>query len=260
MAWSSKNRAVRSRTAPGAGPSRWPNRGPAACGLRSIFSSRCPEKAPRKRRRPTFRCPSSGPAAWPISRAWSPSKAAPTATSRYRPRSAKSTSASWPRPTINLAAACWEPTAPERRPARFGCECAASRVRFTRGDRRTGRIALDRFGERRSQSVAHFLLRAKALALEVRLPTDSTLWSVQLDGRPCLPQRAAGSLLIPLPPAAGTVLRDLQLVYETPIAGLGGVGRLELEAPALFLRGPERRQACPSRWPTCFGTSARPPE
>ena len=54
----------------------------------------------------------------------------------------------------------------------------------------------------RSQTVARFHLRAKALLIEVQLPTGSTLWSAYLDSQPTLPQREAGSLLIALPAAA----------------------------------------------------------
>ncbi len=89
----------------------------------------------------------------------------------------------------------------------------------------------------RSQTVARFRLRAKALLIEVQLPQDSTLWSAFLDAQPTLPQREAGSLLIALPATADARVRDLQLVYETPIDPLAGVGNLDLAAPKLLLRG-----------------------
>jgi hypothetical protein len=89
----------------------------------------------------------------------------------------------------------------------------------------------------RSQTVARFHLRAKALMVEVQLPKDSKLWSAFLDTQPTLPQREADSLLVALPATPDARLRDLQLVYETPIDALGGVGNLDLTAPKLLLRG-----------------------
>ncbi len=88
----------------------------------------------------------------------------------------------------------------------------------------------------RSQTAARFQMRAKALLIEVRLPENSTLWSAYLDGEPTLPQRESGSLLIGMPATAETRSRTLQIVYETPVAPLGMIGRLDLVAPKLFLR------------------------
>jgi hypothetical protein len=87
-----------------------------------------------------------------------------------------------------------------------------------------------------SQTAARFQLRAKAQLVEVRLPENSTLWSVHLDGQPVLPQREPNSLLIGIPATSAAVGRNLQLVYETPVAELGLAGGLALTAPRLLLR------------------------
>ena len=88
----------------------------------------------------------------------------------------------------------------------------------------------------RSQTVARFQLRSKALLVEVQLPKGSQLWSAYLDGKPSQPQREADSLLIELPATAEPRERNLQLVYETPINALGMASNFELAAPKLLLR------------------------
>jgi len=86
-----------------------------------------------------------------------------------------------------------------------------------------------------AQTAARFLLRTKALFLEVRLPKDSTLWSAALDGTPIKPQREAESMLLNLPAAAAGAVRDLRVVYETPVAGMAFWKGLDVPAPRLFL-------------------------
>jgi hypothetical protein len=49
------------------------------------------------------------------------------------------------------------------------------------------------------QSVARYDLLTKATLLEIRLPADSTLWTVYLDGAPTKPVRDKDSLLVSLP-------------------------------------------------------------
>jgi hypothetical protein len=88
----------------------------------------------------------------------------------------------------------------------------------------------------RSQTVARFQLRSKALLIEVQLPKGSELWSAYLDGNPTQPQREADSLLVELPATADARQRNLQLVYETPINTLGMASNFELAAPKLLLR------------------------
>lgn len=89
---------------------------------------------------------------------------------------------------------------------------------------------------RQSQTAARFLMRTKALLVEVQLPENSQLWSAYLDGQPTLPQREQDRLLISLPAQPETHLRDLQLVYETPISSWALTGKVDVAAPKLFLR------------------------
>ncbi len=87
-----------------------------------------------------------------------------------------------------------------------------------------------------SQSAARFHLRTKAQFVEVQLPDGSSFWSAYLDGRPTKPQRGGDSILISMPAEREEKLRNLQIVYETPIRNLGMWGGLELTAAKLFLR------------------------
>ena len=90
--------------------------------------------------------------------------------------------------------------------------------------------------EKVSQTAARFHLRTKAQFVEVALPSGSTIWSVVLDDKPSKPQHVDQRLLVSLPPTSEATLRNLQLVYETPIAALGMRGSIELEGPRLWLR------------------------
>ncbi len=87
-----------------------------------------------------------------------------------------------------------------------------------------------------SQTAARFLLRTKASFMEVRLPAESVVWSVLLDDKPSKPQRVEQRLLISLPPAPDATVRDLRIVYETPVSSLGMRGTITLDAPRLQLR------------------------
>jgi hypothetical protein len=84
-----------------------------------------------------------------------------------------------------------------------------------------------------AQSAARFLLKTKALFLEVQLPQGSTLWSATLDSKPAKPQREGDRLLVSLPSGADAAVHDLQVVYETPARGLGLWTRQDLFAPRL---------------------------
>jgi hypothetical protein len=86
-----------------------------------------------------------------------------------------------------------------------------------------------------SQTSAGWQLRAKLPFLEVELPPDSTLWSAELDGKPLQPQQHGRRLLLSLPADAGETLRDLRIVYETPVARVRSLGRIELSAPRLAI-------------------------
>jgi len=104
----------------------------------------------------------------------------------------------------------------------------------------------------RIQTAARFLLRTKALFLEIRLPAGSRLWAATLDGRPIKPQREGESLLVSLPAgaddapgkAAGeAAARDLTVVYEGSVAELGLWSSPEATAPRLLLHGGRKEEA-----------------
>jgi hypothetical protein len=91
-----------------------------------------------------------------------------------------------------------------------------------------------------AQTAARFLLRTKALFLEVKLPPGSSLWSATLDSKPTKPQREGDSLLVSLPAGAEGTLHNFQLVYETSIDRLGLWGGVGVLAPRLALHaGPQ---------------------
>ncbi|MEE9603139.1 MAG: hypothetical protein V3V75_07530, partial [Thermoguttaceae bacterium] len=101
------------------------------------------------------------------------------------------------------------------------------------------RAELDTYlsAEGRSQTEARFRLRTKALFLEVELPTDSKLWSAEVDGKPIKPQREDNRLLVSLPAAKGNAPRDLHFVYQTPLRAVAFSGKVDVPAPKLLLRG-----------------------
>ncbi len=87
-----------------------------------------------------------------------------------------------------------------------------------------------------SQSAARFHLRTKAAFLQIELPADSILWSAELDGMPAKPQREGGHLLLSVPAKTANDLRDLQIVYETPVENAAFWSDLNVYAPRLLLR------------------------
>ncbi|MBN1911459.1 MAG: hypothetical protein JW818_17080 [Pirellulales bacterium] len=87
-----------------------------------------------------------------------------------------------------------------------------------------------------AQTEVHFQLRTKAQFLEVQLPSKATLWSVWLDKTPVKPQEEGGHVLVSLPVAPDTTIRDLQIVYATPAASIGLTGQVAVAAPKLLLR------------------------
>jgi hypothetical protein len=103
-----------------------------------------------------------------------------------------------------------------------------------------------------AQTAARFLLRTKALFLEIRLPKGSRLWAATLDGRAIKPQREGESLLVNLPAGAEdgaakaadeSTVRDLTVVYEGAVAGMGLWSGLETTAPRLLLHGGRKEEA-----------------
>ena len=87
-----------------------------------------------------------------------------------------------------------------------------------------------------TQTAARFQLRTKAPFLEIGLPANSTLWSATVGEQPAAPQRDGDRLLISLSTGELNDLRDLKLVYETPVAAWSRWGEISTEAPKLFLR------------------------
>ena len=88
----------------------------------------------------------------------------------------------------------------------------------------------------KAQTAARFQLVTKQQPfLRVELPEDATLWSVQLDGQPAKPQLQNDALLISLIGNKTGKLRDLQLVFESPARPFTLVGKVQTQAPSLWL-------------------------
>ena len=85
----------------------------------------------------------------------------------------------------------------------------------------------------KSQSAMRFLVRSQAQFVEVRLPEGSVLWSVSVDGEPTKPRREDDSILISLP-SRGNSIRDVQVVYESPMEPFSFWEKVKLDAPRLF--------------------------
>ena len=94
-----------------------------------------------------------------------------------------------------------------------------------------------------AQTAARFRLKTKSLFLDVRLPTDSTLWSTTLDGQPVKPRREGDRLLLNLPAGEASQVRDLRIVYQTPVTGLAFWKSTHVLAPRLFLHAGEGAEA-----------------
>ncbi len=91
-------------------------------------------------------------------------------------------------------------------------------------------------GNGKAQTAARFQLVTKQQPfMRVELPEDATLWSVRLDGQPAKPQLQDGTLLISLIGNKTGKLRDLQLVFESPASDFSLVGKVEAQAPTLWL-------------------------
>ncbi|MDX1945917.1 MAG: hypothetical protein SFU86_11010 [Pirellulaceae bacterium] len=89
----------------------------------------------------------------------------------------------------------------------------------------------------RSQSLATYDLLTKATLLEVRLPPESTLWTIMVADQPTKPQREGDSLLLSLAAQNALAVRSLRIVYETkPRGALGLAGEVAASAPVLLVR------------------------
>lgn len=88
----------------------------------------------------------------------------------------------------------------------------------------------------KAQSAARFQMVTKQQPfLRIKLPPESTLWSVRLDGKTAKPQRQNDALLISLIGNEQGKLRDLQLVFESPASSFNLIGNITAEAPTLWL-------------------------
>ena len=94
-----------------------------------------------------------------------------------------------------------------------------------------------------SQTAARYLLWTQAAFLEVRLPERSVLWSAQLDGRPVAPQQDGDRLLLDLPASVVGAMRDLQIIYQTPVASVVVLNQVAADAPTLWLSSSRDAQA-----------------
>jgi hypothetical protein len=88
----------------------------------------------------------------------------------------------------------------------------------------------------RAITAARFTLRTKSSFLELGMPEQAKLWSAMLNQSPLAPQREGERLLLSLPMVAAATLRDVQLVYESPVEPLSFRGTVAAQAPRLWLR------------------------
>ena len=86
-----------------------------------------------------------------------------------------------------------------------------------------------------SHNSALFVMRTKALFMEIHLPPKATLWGVMIDGKPAKPQHDGKNLLLDIQNATirSTSLRRLHVVYQAPIGQAGMFGDVNLTAPSL---------------------------
>ena len=87
------------------------------------------------------------------------------------------------------------------------------------------------------QTAALLRVRARTAYVEVVLPPNSTLWAAELDDQPAKPQQEGQHLLLSLHGEEARAVRAVRLVYETPIAAVGGWGEIAVLAPKLLLPG-----------------------
>ncbi|MEZ6136513.1 MAG: hypothetical protein R3C53_16580 [Pirellulaceae bacterium] len=95
------------------------------------------------------------------------------------------------------------------------------------------------------QTAVRYELKTKADYLEVRLPTDAVLWSVNLDRTPALPYRIAtqdsieqttNDVVVAVPANTQLETRNLQIVFETRGDNLALRQEIDIQAPELFER------------------------
>lgn len=86
------------------------------------------------------------------------------------------------------------------------------------------------------QTAGRYLLRTKSPFLEVELPEDAELWAIQVDNLPAKPQRDKGKVLVSLRGTGQGNLRDIQVVYQSPISTFSLSSTISTRAPQLYLR------------------------
>ncbi len=86
------------------------------------------------------------------------------------------------------------------------------------------------------QTAARFMLRTKAVYLEIGLPESARLWSIMVDGQPSLPENHNNHIVFSLPASTNMETRNVQIVYEQPISSLGLRGDVQIAGPTLWQR------------------------
>jgi len=88
----------------------------------------------------------------------------------------------------------------------------------------------------RGWTAVRYSLRTKDLFLEVALPNEAKLWSARYDGKPIKPQREGESLLVSLGAAGENAVRQLDIVYDSPVDPVRVLNNIEIPSPTLLLR------------------------
>ncbi|MHB8970989.1 MAG: hypothetical protein ACYC3X_11240 [Pirellulaceae bacterium] len=96
-----------------------------------------------------------------------------------------------------------------------------------------------------SQSAARYLLQTKLPFLAIRFPADAELWSVSLNDKPIKPRRRGDQIVLSLQAEEAGIRRDLQVVYQAPVAGVSWVGQIRMQAPQLWLMQDEQDAGLP---------------
>lgn len=85
-----------------------------------------------------------------------------------------------------------------------------------------------------SQTVARYQLRTKSSYLQLALPEGSRLWAILVDNYPVRPQKRGERILVSLASQATAQLRDLRIVYSTPVNKVSFSGTIGAVAPTLY--------------------------
>ncbi len=96
-----------------------------------------------------------------------------------------------------------------------------------------------------SQSSARYLLQTKVPFLAIALPEGTELWSATLNGKPIKPRRRGDQIVLSLQADSSSENRDLQVVYQTPVANVDWLGEVRTSAPLLWLLVDEQDEGAP---------------